>query len=106
LSDKKRTSDALEILHARLVADDPEMQELLEDGRLRIQIAEKAYDLRTAAGLFQEELAARASCSVDAIHDIEAADYEGDSLAMFRRLASAVHHQVEVQVVPLAQKAA
>jgi ribosome-binding protein aMBF1 (putative translation factor) len=106
LSDKKRTSDALEILHARLVADDPEMQELLADGRLRIQIAERAYDLRAAAGLSQEELAARTGCSVDAVNDLEAADYEGDPLAMLRRLASAVDHQVEVQVVPLVRKAA
>ena len=49
----KPTEDAVEILHRRLVNDDPEKLAELEKIRADNDIARKIYDLRTNAGLSQ-----------------------------------------------------
>ena len=47
----KPTDDAVEILHRRLVDDDPEKLAELEKIRADNDVARKIYDLRTKAGL-------------------------------------------------------
>jgi len=95
---QKRTSDALVLLD-RLTGNSPEMAELLEQERANLDIARKIYELRTKAGLSQGDLAKRVCTTQSVISRLEDADYEGHSLAMLRRIASALQKRVEIRFV-------
>lgn len=95
---QKLTSDALVILH-RLTGNSPEMAELLEQERANLDIARKIYELRTKAKLSQAELARKVGTTQSVISRLEDADYEGHSLAMLRRIASALEKRVEIRFV-------
>lgn len=96
MSSKKRTSDAVEILRRRYVGDDPERLASLEGERVHAKVARQIYDLRTAAGLSQAELAERVGTTQSAISRLESADYEGHSLSMLRRIAEALGAKIDV----------
>lgn len=98
---RKRTTDAVEILRHRFVDGDPEMEAMIEEERVNADIAQKIYDLRTEAGLSQRELAKRVGTSPSIICRLESADYQGHSLTMLRRIAAAVNHRIEIQLVPI-----
>ncbi len=94
---RKRT--ASELLHERYVADDPEAQVLLEEERANLKVASKIRTLREAHGLSQRELAKRVGTTASVICRRENADYEGHSLAMLQRIASALGKSVEIRFV-------
>jgi len=96
---EKRTSDALVILD-RLTGNSPEMAELLEQERGNLDIARKIYELRTKANLSQAELAKKVGTTQSVISRLEDADYDGHSLAMLRRIASALEQRVEIRFLP------
>jgi ribosome-binding protein aMBF1 (putative translation factor) len=95
---QKRTSDAL-VLMDRLTGNSPEMADLLEQERGNLDMARKIYDLRTKAKLSQSELAKKVGTTQSVISRLEDADYEGHSLAMLRRIASALEKRVEIRFV-------
>ncbi len=95
---QKRTSDALVIMD-RLTGNSPEMAELLEQERANLDIARKIYELRTKAKLSQAELAKKVGTTQSVISRLEDADYDGHSLAMLRRIASALEKRVEIRFV-------
>ena len=96
---QKRTTDALEIMD-RLTGNSPEMADLLEQERANLDIARKIYELRTKARLSQAELAKKVGTTQSVISRLEDADYDGHSLAMLRRIASALEKRVEIRFVP------
>src|SRR5438309_8908159 len=96
---QKPTTDAVEILHRRYFEGKPEMLALLEQERVNAEVAQKIYDLRTAAGLSQRELAEKVGTKPSVICRLEDADYQGHSLAMLQRIASALGQRVEVNFV-------
>ena len=98
---KKATSDAVEILHRRYFEGKPKMQALLEEERANVTVARQIYDLRTEAGLSQRELAKLVGTTASVICRLEDADYDGHSLAMLRRIAAALHKQVQITFLPL-----
>jgi DNA-binding XRE family transcriptional regulator len=98
---RKRTTDAIEILHRRYFEGKPEMLAMLEEARAEDEVARKIYNLRTQAGLSQRELAKLVGTTASAICRLEDADYEGHSLAMLRRIAAALNKRVEIRFVPL-----
>lgn len=100
----RMTSDAVEIIHQRFFAGKPQMLALLEEERANAEIARKVYDLRTKAGLSQRALAKLVGTSASAICRIEDADYEGHSLGLLRRIATALHQRVELRFVPQRSK--
>lgn len=104
MSKKKRTTDAVEILHARYIKDDPERLDVLQREREKALIAGQIYDLRTQAQLSQTELAKMVGTTQSAISRLEDADYEGHSLAMLRRIAKALNCRIEVRFVPEKRK--
>jgi transcriptional regulator with XRE-family HTH domain len=53
-------------------------------------MARKIYDLRTKAGLTQQELAARVGTTRSAISRLEDADYNGHLPSMLKRIAEAL----------------
>jgi ribosome-binding protein aMBF1 (putative translation factor) len=97
----KSKSPALQALYDRYIGDDPEKIASFEEALADATIAQSIYDLRTAAGLSQKELAARVGTTASVICRLEDADYEGHSMAMLRRIAAAVGQRVEVRFVPV-----
>jgi ribosome-binding protein aMBF1 (putative translation factor) len=95
---QKRTSDALALMD-RLTANSPEMVDLIEQERANLDIARKIYELRTKAKLSQAELAKKVGTTQSVISRLEDADYEGHSLAMLRRIASALKKRLEIRFV-------
>lgn len=98
---RKPTTDAIEILHRRYFDGKPEMLAMLEEARAEDEVARKIYELRTQAGVSQRELAKLVGTTASAICRLEDADYEGHSLAMLRRIASALNKRVEIRFVPV-----
>jgi DNA-binding XRE family transcriptional regulator len=101
MSKRKSTSAALKYLHRRFYDGRPERLAELEEARASAEVARKVYELRTKAKLTQKELAARVRTTASVISRLEDDDYEGHSLAMLRRIASALNKRVEIRFVPL-----
>ena len=95
---KKTTSDAIRILD-KITGDDPKMHALIEEERTNLQVATEIFKLRTKAKLSQEELAAKVGTTQSVISRLEDADYDGHSLSMLQRIASALNKRVEVRFV-------
>ena len=96
----QKTSDAVAILHKRYVDGRPEMEELLEDARNEAAIGRQIHALRESLGLSQRELAEIVGTTASSICRLESADYEGHSLPMLRKVATALGQRVEVRFVP------
>ena len=94
-----KTTDAIKILDQR-TGDDPELRALVEQATLNAQVAQLIYDARIAAGLTQKELADRIGTKQPVIARLENADYEGHSLSMLQKIASALKMRVEIAFTP------
>ena len=103
---KKSTSAALKYVHRRFFAGKPERLAELEKARASAEVARKVYELRTKAKLTQKELAERVGTTASVISRLEDDDYEGHSLAMLRRIATALNKRVEIRFVPLRSRVA
>lgn len=85
-----------------MFGDQPDWEKLVEKARVNRDIAHAIYDLRTAHGLTQKQLAELAGTSQPVIARLKDADYEGHSVSMLARIAAAVKHRVNIEFVPLA----
>lgn len=94
---RKPTTDAVEILHRRYFEGRPEMMATLEEERANAEIARKIYNLRTRAGLTQQELATLVGTTASVVCRLEDSDYDGHSLSMLRRIAAALNKRVEIR---------
>jgi DNA-binding XRE family transcriptional regulator len=101
---RNATSDAVEILRSRYYADRPDRLAALDEERANAAVARQIYELRTRYKLTQAELARLVGTSPSVISRLEAADYEGHSLSMLRRIAAALQSRVEIRFVPLGRK--
>jgi ribosome-binding protein aMBF1 (putative translation factor) len=95
---EKKTSDALALMN-KLAGRDREMLDLVEQEQANLDIARKIFELRTKAGLSQSELAKRVGTTQSVISRLEDADYDGHSLLMLRRIASALEKRLEIRFV-------
>jgi transcriptional regulator with XRE-family HTH domain len=77
------------------------MEAELEEARADITVADKIYKLRTKAGVTQRQLAKLVGTTASVICRLEAADYEGHSLAMLNRIAAALNKRVEIRFLPV-----
>ena len=71
------------------------MEILIQEERIRAEVAAELYQLRTQLGLSQRALAKKSGTSASMICKLENADYEGDSFAMLRRIAAALNKRVQ-----------
>src|SRR5438128_771059 len=94
----KRMRNVLEILD-RITGDDAELRQLIAEEMLNAEVARLIYDARSAAGLTQEELADRIGTKQPVIARLEDADYDGHSLSMLQRIASALDQKIELRFV-------
>ena len=97
---KKKTADAVEILHKRYYEGKPERLASLEKERLNAKVARAIYDLRTRADLNQRQLAKLVGTTASVICRLEDADYGGHSLSMLQRIAAALNNRLEISFVP------
>jgi predicted transcriptional regulator len=96
---QKRTGDALALVE-ELTGKSQEMADLIEQEQANLDMARKIYDLRIKAKLSQAELARKVGTTQSVISRLEDADYDGHSLAMLRRIASALEKRVEIRFLP------
>jgi DNA-binding XRE family transcriptional regulator len=97
----KQVGDALDILHRRFYAGRPARLKKLDEARANEEIARKIHELRTTAGLTQTQLAKLIGSTASAVCRLEDADYEGHSLAVLRRIASALNQRIEIRFIPV-----
>ncbi len=98
------TSDGVKILFERYFAGRPREIAALDDERLKSDIAQQIYDLRTAARLSQRALAARIGTTASVISRLEDTNYTAHSVSMLRRIAKAFGWRVDVRFVPATSK--
>ena len=97
---QKPKSAALQELYDELIGDDPGKQADYEEALVNVKAAQLLYDMRTAAGLSQRELARRVGTTASVICRLEDADYSGHTLQMLNRIASALGRRIELHAVP------
>jgi ribosome-binding protein aMBF1 (putative translation factor) len=93
------TSDALKIIR-RLIDKDPELLAMLKDSSVNAQVSMIIYDVRKQAGLTQRQLADLVGTTQSVIARLEDADYDGHSLSMLARIASALGQKLEIKMLP------
>src|SRR6266404_3962451 len=98
---RKRTSDAVEILHRRYYEGKPRRLVELEQQRADDEIARQIYELREKAGLTQKRLAELVGTTASVISRLEDSNYEGHSLTMLKRIAAALNKKIRVRFVSL-----
>ena len=102
MAKKRRViTDGVEILHRRYFAGRPRELAALDDERLKSDIAQQIYDLRTAAHLSQRALATRVGTTASVISRLEDTDYQSHSVSMLRRIAKVLGWRVDVRFVPV-----
>jgi DNA-binding XRE family transcriptional regulator len=74
---RKKITDAIEIIHRRYFEGHPERLAMLEEARANDEVARKIYELRTRARLTQRQLAKMIGTTASVICRLEDADYEG-----------------------------
>ena len=96
MTKRDKTQDAVRILHGRYVKDDPERKAALQEERVNAEVARLIHDMRTAAGLSQQQLAELIDTTQSVISRLEDADYEGRSLSLLERIAQALNQRLTV----------
>ena len=94
-----KTRDAMRIID-RITGDDAELGDMIAEETVNIRVARLIYEARTAAKLTQQELADLIGSKQPVIARLEDADYEGHSLSMLDRIATALGKRVEISFVP------
>ena len=105
MAKRKKTSNAVDILHQRFFHGRADRLAELEEERSNAEVARKIFALRTEAGLSQRALAKLVGTTASVICRLEDADYEGHSFAMLRRIAAALEKRVEIRFLPTRRKA-
>jgi len=98
-----KTKDALNIID-RITGDDPELNQMIAEETINAHVARMVYEARIKAGLTQQELAELVGTKQSVIARLEDADYEGHSLSMLQRIATALHQKLEIHLVPTTEK--
>ena len=91
------TADAVKILYRRYYHGRSERFKGLEEARATDSVARQLTTLRLQAGMTQRHLANLVGTTASAICRLEDADYEGHSLAMLNRIATALRQRVVIR---------
>lgn len=100
----KRSTDAVEILHRRYYEGKPDRLAGLEEARASDAVARKIAALREGAGVSQRQLAKLVGTTASVICRLESVDYEGHSLTMLHRIATALNRRVEIRFIATARR--
>ncbi len=91
-----KTKNALKTID-RMVGQNKELRDLIAEETINVRIARMIYDARSKAGLTQKELAKLVGTTQSVIARLEDADYEGHSLNMLNRIATALDKRVDIR---------
>ena len=91
-----KTKDALKIIN-RMVGRDKELREMIAEEAINARVARMIYDARYDAGLTQAALAKLVGTTQSVIARLEDNDYDGHSLTMLNRIASALNKRVDIR---------
>ena len=94
-----KTRDALKILD-RVIGEDSQLHEIIEEETLNAHVARLIYEARKTAGLTQQQLADLVGTKQPDIARLEDADYQGHSLTMLHRIATALNQRLEIAFAP------
>jgi ribosome-binding protein aMBF1 (putative translation factor) len=101
-----KSRDAVKILD-RMIENNASTQAQAAEAELNARVAQLIYDVRNRAKLTQSELAELIGTTQSVISRLEDADYEGHSLSMLQRIATALHTRLEIRfATPLKKLAA
>ena len=89
-----------------MVGNEPKAHRLLDRSRVNAEVAQLVYEARAGAKLTQRELARRVGTTQSVIARLEDADYEGHSLTMLKRIATALNQWLEIRFSPLPRHSA
>lgn len=95
----RKITDGVELLDRKYVRKDEKMKKMVEEEFEKLQIGQQIYDLRKEANLTQEELADMVGTTGSVISRLESADYDGHSVKMLQRVASALGKKVTINIV-------
>jgi ribosome-binding protein aMBF1 (putative translation factor) len=98
MTKKEKNQDAVSIVHSRYVKDDPARKASLQEERVNAEVAQLIYDMRTAVGLSQQQLAELIDTTQSVISRLEDADYEGRSLSVLDRIATALNQKLAINM--------
>ncbi len=101
---RKFNSAAVQELYDEVVGSDPSARDEFEQELVNIEVAQLIHDMRTGAGLSQRALAKKVGTSASAINRLESDDYQGHTIAMVRRIATALNRRLELRAVPVKRK--
>jgi len=96
---KKKTTDAITILHHRYVKGDPKLLAAIAEEKVKLSIAEQIYSLRHQNGFTQKGLADIIGTTQSVISRLESTDYERERLDTLQKVATALHCRLEVRFV-------
>jgi len=99
----RKTKNAL-ITIDRMVGQNKELRDLIAEETINVRIARMIYDARSKAGLTQKELAKLVSTTQSVIARLEDADYEGHSLNMLNRIATALDKRVDIRFLAVSSE--
>lgn len=91
-----RTRDFAKIIRSKL-KQDRDLGTAVESESFNADVAMQVYQLRTEAGVTQQQLADRINTKQSVISRIEDADYDGHSLALLKRIAEALGKKLRVE---------
>ena len=100
-----KTSDAVKILD-RMIGDNAELRQQADEALANAEVAQLIYEARTKSKLTQKQLAELVGTTQSVIARLEDADYEGHSLSMLQRIASALNQRLEIRFVPSQRRVA
>jgi len=86
-----------------MAGESPELRRLTEEARINAAVAQLIYSARMRTGLSQAELAEKLGTKQSVISRLEDADYEGHSLSMLQRIATALGQRLEIRFSPPAK---
>jgi DNA-binding Xre family transcriptional regulator len=104
MRNKRRTTDAVRILHNRYIKDNARRAASVRVEREKAHIAMQIHRLRTRAGLSQKQLADFVGTTQSVISRLESTNYSGHSMNMLEKIASALNCEVRVDLVPEKKK--
>jgi ribosome-binding protein aMBF1 (putative translation factor) len=103
MAKKKVRTNAVEIA-IQMLGDTPELRAQIEEDKLNLRVAQMIYDARQKAGLTQKQLAELIGTKQQVVARLEDADYEGHSLSMLQRIASALGRRLDLSMTPIRRR--
>jgi transcriptional regulator with XRE-family HTH domain len=92
-----KTRNFAEVIRRKLAAD-PALAAAVEDECFNAHIAEQIHNARVAKGLTQAALAKKIGTAQSAIARLEDAQYDGHSLTILKKIASALQMKLRVEL--------